>query len=92
MSSIPQGTPVLWTNLPCEIEPPARYEGCTIVNNALDAARGRWPNLVLVNWAARANSHPEYLMGGGNVHLTPEGASAWTALVTAVLDLRLPAP
>jgi hypothetical protein len=89
MRLVPTATPVLWTNLPCAIEPPARLEGCKTVNKALGAARARWSNLVMVNWATRANSHPEYI-GGNDVHLTPKGSAAWSALVTAALDVRFP--
>jgi hypothetical protein len=91
MRSIPKETPVLWTNLPCKIEPSARLEGCAVVNKALAAAGERWPNLVMLDWAKRANSHPEYLRDG-DIHLSPAGSQAWTALVTAALDLRVPQP
>ena len=94
MRLIPRTTPVFWTNLACLIEPVRRWDGCKVVNQALAVAQGRWPNLVLVNWAVSARSHPEYLVGGNrsNVHLTATGASVWIARVTAAMDARLPAP
>lgn len=93
MHLIPNDTLVFWTNLPCSIEPVGRLNGCKAVNTALAAARPRWTNLILVNWAARAGGHPEYLAranGKPDVHNSPVGASAWIAQVTSVMDARLP--
>jgi hypothetical protein len=94
MRLIPRTTPVFWTNLACLIEPVDHWDGCKVVNKALAGARERWPNVVLVNWAASARSHPGYLVGANrsNVHLSAPGSSAWIALVTAAMDARLPAP
>jgi len=94
MNLIPRTTPVFWTNLACLIEPVDRWNGCKAVNKAIAVAQERWPNLVLVNWAVSARSHPEYLIGGNrsNIHLSTTGASVWIALVTAAMDARLPAP
>ncbi len=91
MQLIPAGKLVIWTNLPCGIEPVSRLTGCRTVNYALSLAKVRWPNLVVADWAAVANSHPEYLVGDGTgVHLSTAGNSAWIALVTRELDSRLP--
>jgi lysophospholipase L1-like esterase len=94
MSLIPRATPVFWTNLPCMIEPVGVWDGCKVVNKALATARDRWPNLVVVNWAARARAHPEYQIGGNrsNVHFSTAGAAAWIELVTSALDARMAAP
>jgi hypothetical protein len=94
MQLIPATMPVYWTNLPCTIEPASLYTGCKAVNTALAAARSRWPNLVLVNWAALADSHPEYLVhlnGKPEVHNDPLGASAWIAQINKAIDARIPA-
>jgi hypothetical protein len=91
MGLLPDGVTVLWTNLPCQILPATRYAGCRAVNTALAAAASRWPNLVVVNWAAVANSHPEYIVTG-DVHYTAYGRAAWARLVTRALDLRFPPP
>jgi hypothetical protein len=86
------GKPVLWTNLPCAIEPPARKVGCTIVDASLAAATRRWPNLTLVNWAAVANAHTEYMspLFGGGLY-TSAGATAWASTVVAAADRTLAA-
>ena len=44
MQQIPGPIPVLWTNLPCAIEPTKFKTGCSAVNNALSQARGRRPS------------------------------------------------
>ena len=86
------GKPVLWTNLPCAIEPPTRAAGCAIVNASLTAATRRWPNLTLVNWAAAANTHTEFMsqLFGGGVY-TSAGATAWASIVVAAADRTLAA-
>lgn len=90
MQLIPAGKLVIWTNLPCSIEPPSRLTGCRTVNYALALAKARWSNLVIADWAAVANSHPEYIaQPGSDVHLSPAGHSAWIALVARELDSRL---
>jgi hypothetical protein len=79
------GRPVFWTNLPCAIEPPARAVGCAVVNASLAAATRRWHNLTLVNWAARANSHPEYITAG-DIHYRTAGDLAWATTVARAID------
>ncbi len=94
MDLIPASMPVFWTNLPCLIEPSPLLTGCLAVNKALAAARDRWPNLILVNWAALANDHPEYLVhpdGKPNVHDDAQGSSYWAEQVTKAVDTRLAA-
>ena len=81
--------PVLWTNLPCVIEPAARRLGCSVVNAALRAAPARHPNLTVLDWAAFADPHPGYMAAFlGGVHYTPVGYAAWTKLVATALESR----
>jgi hypothetical protein len=95
MRLLPPGKTVLWTNLPCKIEPPDRLYGCQRVDYALSLAKNRWSNSVVLDWASIANSHPEYMRGGSDltaVHYTVAGQTAWTEFVLKALDARLPAP
>jgi lysophospholipase L1-like esterase len=93
MALIPRTKPVLWTNLPCAIEPPNRLTGCRRVNQALANATTRWSNLWVLDWAGVADSHPGYMAKPGNdVHLSGAGETAWTNLVLQVLDARFPPP
>jgi lysophospholipase L1-like esterase len=89
MSLVPHTIPVLWTNLPCPIEPPDR-PGCADVNYFLSLATTRWSNLVLVDWASVARLHPDYMLDPTNVHLSDAGHKAWADTVTAALDARFP--
>jgi lysophospholipase L1-like esterase len=91
MKSIPTGKRVLWTNLPCRIEPAARLTGCRTVDAALTAATKRWHNLKMLNWASVANTHPDY-MKADDVHYTDAGYAAWTKLVMKALDATFPVP
>jgi hypothetical protein len=93
MKLLPSTRPVLWTNLPCSLEPESRKRGCMIVNYALGQAQSRWPNLTVLNWAAVAAGHPEYMVNPGNdVHYSFDGVKAWSELVAAAVDTRLPEP
>src|SRR4051812_44650155 len=75
-------TPVLWTNLPCRVEPPIRLRGCTAVNAALQKATGRHDNLTIVDWRRTANPHPEWMIPSvGGVHYWPPGYAAYSNLV-----------
>lgn len=86
------GRPVLWTNLPCSIEPASRSTGCTTVNYALSLATERWPNLTVLEWNRRALNHTEYMAAPGvDVHYSARGLAAWTAFVVEALDRRFPA-
>jgi hypothetical protein len=50
-------------------------------NNAMFAANvGRYANAVLVDWHGAGSAHPEYFWDDG-IHLRPEGAQAYAALV-----------
>jgi len=91
MSLVPPTTPVLWTNLPCLIEPADRATGCGAVNYSLALAAPRWSNLVVVDWASAARFHPEYMTTDpGSIHLGSAGQQAWADVVVAALDARFP--
>jgi len=94
MRLLPPGVPVLWTNLPCTIEPKSRLVGCRDVDGALAAATKRWPDLIDVNWAGTADSHPDWMIFQGTtpeVHYTTIGDANWARLVVKMLDANLPA-
>jgi hypothetical protein len=81
--------PVLWTNLPCRIEPKQRLVGCNAVNAALASAPSRHRNLTVLDWAQVANAHPEWMAAfAGGVHYTASGYAAWSSLVANELDAR----
>lgn len=83
--SLLPGVPVLWTNLPCRIEPVDRQAGCAAVNAALAQA----PGLTVVNWSGRASSHPAWIDSAGEgVHLTTVGQTAYAGLVVGALDRK----
>lgn len=83
--------PVYWSNLPCKIEPPNRLPGCDAVNSALAAAPARHRNLVVIDWASVANTHPDYVSQSfAMVHLNDAGAKAWSGLMSSALDGRFP--
>ena len=91
MQLLPRRRPVLWTTLPCRIEPPATQTGCNQVNSALFAARSRWPNLTVANWGAVANTRPDYMIDPGrDVHYSVTGHVAYTRFVIAALNAKLP--
>lgn len=89
MALLPAARPVLWTNLPCSLEPAVRHAGCLAVNAALSRAPARWPNLTVVDWQAAATGHPEYMVAVGNVHYSAAGYDAYTAVVLAALNAKL---
>ena len=82
--------PVLWTNLPCRVEPKSRLVGCGAVNDALAAASSRHKNLTVVDWATVANAHPSWMApSAGGVHYKPAGYGAWSGLVAKTIEARL---
>ncbi len=89
MGLLPTNRPILWTNLPCSLEPSQDQTGCGIINTALSDAKSRWPNLTIVGWCSAAKGHPEY-MKPSNIHYTDAGNDAYTNLVVAVLNTKLP--
>jgi len=50
------------------------------MNQQLTAATGRWPNLVIADWSARATPNPALVYGDG-LHLTPAGQAAMAQLI-----------
>ena len=91
MRLLPASKPVWWTNLPCRIEPAERAPGCAAVNTALAGAAHRWRNLTILDWAAVADAHPDYLRRNlDGIHLSAAGAQAWADLVSGALNARFP--
>jgi lysophospholipase L1-like esterase len=80
--------PIIWTNLPCRVEPPAEQPGCPLVNQALSAAQSRWPRLTVVDWGRTANRHPEWLLAN-TPHFKPAGYTAWAKIVVTALNAKL---
>jgi len=65
---------VVWVNL-------RQFASWTpAMNQQLTAATGRWPNLVIADWSARATSNPGLVYRDG-LHLTPAGQAAMAQLV-----------
>jgi hypothetical protein len=91
MGLLPSDKPVLWTNLPCTIEPPGVVAGCAVVNTALASASARWSNLTVLDWFTASTGHPEYIKTN-DVHYTAAGYIAWTDFVVDALDSQLPDP
>jgi lysophospholipase L1-like esterase len=81
--------PVVWTNLPCSLEPPAFKDGCRAINAALAEAPARHPNLTLVLWGHAAYRHPEYMLPD-DVHLTMAGKTRYAEVVAGALETLLP--
>ncbi len=54
------------------------------VNDELRAVPLRWANVVIGDWKAVSDGHPEYFAADG-FHLTAEGAAAYSATIDAVL-------
>jgi hypothetical protein len=78
--------PTWWTTLPCDLLPANRHIGASVVNEALSAAPTRWKNLTVLDFAATARGHHNYLLTTfGGVHLAPPGAVAWARLVSSAL-------
>jgi hypothetical protein len=88
-----RGKPVLWTTLPCSLEPRNRQTGCNSADYELYRARDRWPNLTVLAWGSKALGHPEYMeQPGRGVHYSDAGHTAWAEFVAGALDARFPAP
>jgi hypothetical protein len=86
MQQLPADTPILWTNLPCSVEPAIAVTGCKIVNGALSSAPQRWPNLTVVDWRGVAFNKPSYMEAKGSVHYSTTGYAAWSKIVVDALD------
>jgi hypothetical protein len=94
MRLVPRTAVVLWTNLPCAIEPATLRVGCDTINRALAEAPARWPNLRIVDWAAAAGDRGSYIDPDAppryRVHYSEAGYAAWSALVKQALDAEFP--
>jgi hypothetical protein len=94
MRLVPSTAVVLWTNLPCAIEPSALQAGCRVINRALAEAPARWRNLKIVDWEAGAGNRMSYIdrnaPPNARVHYTDAGYAAWSELVTRALDAQFP--
>ena len=92
MRLLPAAKPVLWTNLPCAVEPADTRTGCASINAELAAARARWKNLTVLDWAAKADAHPEYMQHPkiATVHYTSAGYDAYAALVADAIKSKAP--
>jgi len=65
---------VVWVNL-------RQFASWTpAMNQQLTAATGRWPNLVIADWSARATPNPGLVYHDG-LHLTPAGQAAMAQLI-----------
>ena len=91
MQKMPIGKKVLWSNLPCNLEPPEYQYGCNYINNSLNQAKSRWSNLIVLDWATIASTHPEY-MDANNIHYSIYGQAAYAKAVVDKLDTILPLP
>jgi lysophospholipase L1-like esterase len=90
-AQLPPDLPVLWTNLPCSLEPTAYVAGCNAINIQLAAARTRHSNLTVIAWNGATVGHREYMGGAGIApHYTSAGYTAWATLVSRTLDSRFP--
>ena len=78
LGQLQPSVPVIWSNLPCEVEPVERAKGCAAVNKALTTAITRHKNLLVADWATAANSHPEWLT---SIHYTSQGAGEYAKLI-----------
>ena len=64
------------------VKVPRPWEAYT--NKTLHENVGRYPNTVLVDWRANSLEHSEYFWRDA-IHLRPDGAKAYTALILAAL-------
>ena len=53
-------------------------------NEMIRNAPSRYPQIVVVDWKAQSDAHPEWL-GTDSIHLTTEGRQAYATLVAAAL-------
>ena len=50
-------------------------------NAAMQAAADANPRAFLFDWEAHSANHPEWFIGGGNIHHTPEGEDAYVSFI-----------
>jgi len=94
MELVPSSAVVLWSNLPCAIEPSGVRVGCEAINRALADAPARWRNLQVVDWAATAGTRSSYIDQDAparyRVHYSDAGYAAWSRMVKGALDAEFP--
>jgi hypothetical protein len=56
-----------------------KYASRVEINKAIRAAAGRWPTIVVGDWARLVAAHPEY--AGDQLHLSPAGRAAIARLI-----------
>lgn len=84
LAQLPPGVPVFWSGLPTPLEPRSLQVGAGVVNGAI--ARS---GVHVLRWYAAAYLHPEYMLAAGrNVHYSPAGYAAWSAMVATALDAQ----
>ncbi len=89
--ALADGRPVLWTDLPCTIEPAAIVAACNLIDYQLHEAVARWPNLTVLCWNFASSGHTEYMQSPGiDVHYSTGGFAAWANFVVRALDRRFP--
>jgi GDSL-like Lipase/Acylhydrolase family len=87
MELLPHNADIVWSNLPCDLEPPGMADGCAAVNAGLAAAADRWDNLTVADWAGAAR--PDHFANPGrDVHLNAAGARAWAELMADLVKAR----
>jgi hypothetical protein len=84
MSSIPSSVPVLWLNSQEDVpEPYNPNRG--YVNDELEAADARWPNMYLVDFSGHFEDRPEW-HGPDGLHLSDEGNAEFARFVADELE------
>ena len=79
-------TRVLWTTLRAERHP------YVTMNDAIQAAETKHPELTVVDWNVYSRSHPDWFQSDG-LHLNGAGANAMATLFhQALVDLGIPLP
>lgn len=58
-----------------------RWPSRVVINQAIRAAPGRWPNAVVADWAVMVAAHPEY--AADQLHLTAAGRVAIAQLIAS---------
>jgi hypothetical protein len=61
-----------------------RWPSRVAINQAIRAAAGRWPTIVVADWASTVAAHPEYAPGD-MLHLSPEGRLAIARLIASAV-------
>ncbi len=81
MRSIPASTPVLWLTIQEKILLATKRK---YINNEIESAFARWPNLRLVDYERTIENHPEYHTADG-LHLNDAGQQLLANLLREAL-------